>query len=98
MIPAFAPQLRDFPAELSVNPMDVVFVGTPEEKELNMAAANIKAAVETDASATVKVVAPYRVLHEAKPYVGGDVVEVPKDIADTWIKAGWAQPVSQKEK
>jgi hypothetical protein len=77
--------------------MDVFFVGTPEEKELNMAAASIKAATEAAASVKVKVVAPYRVVH-GKPYVGGDVVEVPKDIADTWIKAGWAQPVSQKEK
>jgi hypothetical protein len=99
MIPAFAPQFRDFPAELGVNPIDVVFVGTPEEKELNMAAANIKAAAEAAASVMVKVVAPYRVTtHDGKHYVGGDVVEVPNDIADTWIKAKWAEPVSEKEK
>jgi hypothetical protein len=46
----------------------------------------------------VKVVAPYRVIHEGKPYVGGDVVDVPTDTANTWLKSKWAEPVSQRGK
>ena len=93
MIPAFAPQFRDSLVELGVNPMDVVFVGTPEEKELNMAAANIKAATEVAASVKVKVNEPYRVLHDGKPYVGGDVVEIPADTAKSWIAQKWVEIV-----
>jgi hypothetical protein len=98
MIPAVAPQLRDLPAERGVNPMDVVFVGTPEEKELTMAAANIKAAAEAAEPVTVKVVSNFRVVHEGKPYVGGEVVEVPAETATLWIRSKWVElaPVSKK--
>lgn len=62
----------------------------------------IQAAKAAAASETVKVkvVAPYRVLHEGKPFVGGDQVTVPSDTADHWLKAGWVEPVpvSQKRK
>ena len=47
--------------------------------------------------ATDKVVAPYRVVFEGKPYVGGDVIEVPNDPErDTWLKAGWVELVKEK--
>jgi hypothetical protein len=62
-----------------------------------MAAANIKAAAEAAASVTVKVVAPYRVMHDGKPYVGGDVLEVPNDKEhEIWLKSGWVEPVKEK--
>ncbi len=38
----------------------------------------------------VKVVEPYRVLHEGKPYVGGDVLDVPDDAEHKiWLQSGW---------
>jgi hypothetical protein len=75
--------------EMPVDP--VVFVETPEEKELPMAARVIKEAAENPAAPlTVKVVAPYRVLHEGKPYVGGDVLDVPDDAEHKiWLQSGW---------
>jgi hypothetical protein len=78
----------------------VVFVGaTGEEKELSMTARTIKATTEKpSASAKVKIVAPYRVSHEGVAYTGGDVPEVPTATADLWVKSGWAEPVSEKEK
>jgi hypothetical protein len=64
---------------------------TEEERELSMAAANVKAAVENPtAPIKVKVNEPYRVLHEGKPYVGGDVLEVPDDKEHKiWLQSGW---------
>lgn len=65
---------------------------TPEEKELSMTARAVKAATENpSASAKVKVVAPYRITHEGKRYSDGDVLTVPSETADTWLKAGWAE-------
>jgi hypothetical protein len=46
----------------------------------------------------VRVRSPFRVVHEGKPFVGGDVVEVPNATAQTWIKAEWAEPVPPKGK
>jgi hypothetical protein len=95
MIPTFAPQARDFGVELEedVKPIDpVAFIETGgEEKELSMAARVIKAAEEKPpTSVTVKVVAPYRVLHKGKPYVGGDVLEIPNDDEHKiWFRSGW---------
>jgi hypothetical protein len=100
-MPALASQLRGFPAELGadVNPMQVVFMETPEEKELPMAARVVKAAVENPAEPLkVKVVAPYRVTHQGKPYVDGDVLEIPNDKEhDTWLKAGWVELVKESK-
>ncbi|MFY9765373.1 MAG: hypothetical protein WAK42_10305 [Mycobacterium sp.] len=62
-----------------------------------MAARVIKAAEEKPSTVRVKVVAPYRVLHEGTPYVGGDVLEVPNDEEhDTWRKSGWVELVKEK--
>jgi hypothetical protein len=101
MIPVLAPQLRGFPAELGedVNPMQVVFMEPPEEKEeLSMAARVVKEAAENPvAPLTVKVVAPYRVSVEGKHYVGGDVIEALNDPERaTWLKAGWVELVKEK--
>jgi hypothetical protein len=60
----------------------------------------IKEAAKAAASEPVKVRvrSPFRVVHEGKPFVGGDVVEVPNATAQTWIKAEWAEPVPPKGK
>jgi hypothetical protein len=39
--------------------------------------------------ATVTVTAPYQVVHDAVVYVPGQTVDVPDDLAQTWITAGW---------
>jgi hypothetical protein len=44
----------------------------------------------------VKVVEPYRVTHEGKPYVGRDVRKLPADQANKWTKNGWVTPVTKK--
>jgi hypothetical protein len=82
------------------DPVDhVVFFETPEEKESNMATV-IKAVQEaaTAEPVKVKVVENFRVVHEGKPYAGGDVVEVPAETANLWIKSKWVElvPVSKK--
>jgi hypothetical protein len=47
-----------------------------------------------------RVVGPYQVCHEGQPYVAGDQVTVPAEMAEQWIRAGWVErvPVSQKAK
>jgi hypothetical protein len=78
----------------------VVFVETPQPVVVSsLSAAMAMAAAEKDASGPpkrVRVVAPYRVCHEGKSFVGGQIVSVPAAKADTWIKAGWVKPVAQK--
>jgi hypothetical protein len=97
MLPAFTPQNPGVSFEMprleeDVTPFDpVVFVETPEEKELSMAAANIKAAVEKpSASIKVKVVGNYRVVHEGKAYIGGESLEIPDDAEHKiWLQSGF---------
>jgi hypothetical protein len=104
MMPGFAPQVQgpefvhpDDAAEESKAVTTAVFIELEPEKEISMAARSIKEAVEKPAPVKVKVVAPYRVLHEGKPYVGGDVLEVPKDKErDIWLKSGWVELVKEK--
>lgn len=102
MMPAFAPQLGPQLEEdvNPVNPVDpVMFVETGAQEELSMAARAIKAAEEKPSTLVrVKVVAPYRVLHEGKPYVGGDVLEIPNDKEHTiWRKSGWVELVKEEK-
>jgi len=97
----FTPQFPGFTGELAedVNPFDpVVFMEAPEESELSMAASVIKAAAENpSAPLKVKVVGNYRVTHEGKPYVGGEVVEVPDDAEHKiWLQSGWVELVKEK--
>ena len=74
----------------------VTFVGDTEERSrprwhpLNVEQAQTAAAAEP---VKVKVKAPFRVVHEATPHTGGDVVEVPRQIAAAWIAKNWAEPV-----
>jgi hypothetical protein len=95
----FGPQLEE---EDVVNPIEpVVFVEAPEQEESNMAAARVIKAANDAAAAepvTVRVVANFRVVHEGKPYVGGEVVEVPAETATLWIRSKWVElaPVSKK--
>jgi hypothetical protein len=68
------------------------------EKEISMAARAVKQAAEKPAtSIKVKVVAPYRVVHDGVAYTGGDVLEVPNDDEHkTWLKARWVELVKEK--
>ena len=42
----------------------------------------------------VRVLAPFQVVHETRPYTGGDVVEVPESIADSWLLNKWVEILS----
>lgn len=47
----------------------------------------------------IKVNAPYRVVHDGKVYVGGDVLEAPNDdTTKLWLKVKWAEPVRTSRK
>jgi hypothetical protein len=41
----------------------------------------------------VKVLPPYRVVHELVPYTKGDVVEIPGELAAEWLRHGWVEEV-----
>jgi hypothetical protein len=98
----FAPQGPLFGAQLDedVKPVDpAIFIETEEEKELSMAAANIKAAVENPSTPLkVKVNAPYRVVHAGVAYTADDdAFEVPDDAEHKiWLQSGWVAPVKEK--
>src|SRR5260370_21870539 len=56
------------------------------------------AAVEKDTSGPpvrVRIVAPYRVCHEGKHFVGGQIASVPAATAEHWTKMKWAEPVKK---
>jgi hypothetical protein len=38
----------------------------------------------------VKVLWPYRVVHEGLAFTDGDTPVVPQELADSWILNGWA--------
>jgi hypothetical protein len=46
----------------------------------------------------VKVKAPFRVVHEGKPYTDGDEVVVPEKLADEWSRSKFVARVTSKEK
>jgi sugar phosphate isomerase/epimerase len=79
--------------------VEVVFMETPEQKELSMAAKVIKeaAAAAEKENVKVKVNEPFRVLHDGKPYVGGDVVEIPADKAKSWVQQRWVEIVKDEK-
>ena len=89
--------LTDDPAQ-GKGPEPVVFLESQPVKFPSPAAV-LLAAAEKDASGTpvrVRVIAPYRVCREGKPFVGGQTLSVPAATAETWIKSGWVMPVSKK--
>jgi hypothetical protein len=46
-----------------------------------------------DKTIKVRVSDRWRVVHDGKPYVKGDGVEVPDDVAAQWLRQGWVQEV-----
>lgn len=71
----------------------------PENTEHNPVAEAVKEAAKAAALEVVKVkvCGKYRVIHEGKAYVGGDVVEAPKGTAEVWIRSGWAEPIPSRK-
>jgi hypothetical protein len=77
---------------------DVVFVEVPELKPVTVASLVINEA-QAAAPQTVKVCVnkPYRVIHEGKPFVGGQTLTVPDDVEHSrWIESGWVTKVKGK--
>lgn len=98
----FTPQGPLFGVQLDedVEPFDpVVFMETPEEKELSMAAQVVKAAVENPAAPLkVKVVGNYRVVHEGKAFIRDEVLEVPDDAEHKiWLQSGFVELVKESK-
>jgi hypothetical protein len=50
----------------------------------------------SDKTVKVKVVGNYRVLHGDKPYVGGDTLTVPENVAAEWVRSGWVERITGK--
>lgn len=68
-----------------------VFIDTEPEKEISTTAMLIKEAQEKPAAPIkVKVAGNYRVVHDGKPFIGGDVLEIPDDKEHKiWLQSGW---------
>ena len=49
-----------------------------------------------DVPTNVRVIAPYRVVHEGNAYVGGDELTVPQSLADEWLRSKWVEPSKEK--
>ena len=104
MMPGFTPhQVPGFagfahPDDMQAVTTTAVFLETEPERPISMAAQLIKDAAEKPAATVkVKVVPPFRVVWQGKPYVGGDVLEVPNDDEHkAWIRARWVEPVKEK--
>jgi len=84
-------------------PDPVMFIESPSRVLFPSPVAAVIAAAEKDAAGEpvrVRIIAPYRVSHEGKSFVGGQTASVPTATAQTWIKSGWVEPVkvSQKRK
>lgn len=88
------------------NTGDALIVATEQVKEPGPTAVAIQAATlaatamkdPSGAPVKVRVIAPYRVSHDGKAYVGGDAVTVPAEIADHWLKNKWVQLVPARSK
>jgi hypothetical protein len=81
-------------------PEPVVFVESPPTIVPSPLAAVIAAAEREDSGkpVRVRVIAPYRVCHEGKPFVGGQTLSVPAPTAEKWTKANWVEPVRVSRK
>ena len=44
----------------------------------------------------VKVIDRWRVVHDDKPYVKGDTLIVPEDVAQEWERSGYVERVTSK--
>ena len=77
----------------------MVFIETGPEKEVTTLAVKIAEAEKGPATVKVKVVSPFRVVFEGKPYVGGDVLELPQDDETSkWLSSSWVELVPEKGK
>jgi hypothetical protein len=47
----------------------------------------------SDKQVKVRVSDRWRVVHDGKPYVKGDVVTVPEHVAKEWESSGWVERV-----
>jgi hypothetical protein len=41
----------------------------------------------------VRVNVPFQVVYETIPYTGGQITEVPADVADSWLRNTWVTEV-----
>ena len=64
---------------------------------VRLVAAGPEPVATTPQMVRVRVLANYRVVHK-RPYVGGDVLSVPEDKANQWIKARIVEPVKTRRK
>jgi hypothetical protein len=90
--------MPNYPAPLSDGEKsDVVFVEIPELKPVTSAALEIQAAQAAAATIKVLVNKPYRVIHEGRPFIGGQTLTVPDDVEHSrWIDSGWVSKVKGK--
>lgn len=73
--------------------MATEIVREPSGQFAGLSAAEYAAALEP---VKVKIRAPWRVVHDGKPYTDGDQVEVPGHLAGHWERSGWAERVKPR--
>jgi hypothetical protein len=64
----------------------------------SMPARLIKASTEQQSTkpVTVRVSDRWRVVHDGKPYVKGDTLTVPENVAEEWERCRWVERVSSQ--
>ncbi|OBK12594.1 hypothetical protein A5636_11295 [Mycobacterium asiaticum] len=49
-----------------------------------------------DKQIKVRVSDRWRVVHDGKPYIKGDTLTVPENVAQEWERSGWVERVTSK--
>jgi hypothetical protein len=93
--PLFGAQLEE---DVKQHDPVVTFIEIAAAKELSMAATVVKEAAENPSTPIkVRVVGNYRVVHEGKAYIGGEVLEIPDDAEHKiWLQSGFVEIVKEK--
>ena len=76
----------------------VVFTSPDDSQPVSSASWAVKAAESATAAAPIKVRVntPYRVVHEGKVFLGGQMLTVPNDLEHhRWIQSGWVTKVGK---
>jgi hypothetical protein len=84
-------------ANSPVAPVSVDFISTEPAVVVSSVGKAIKDAAKaaTEAPVKVRVVNRYRVVWEGKAFIGGEIVSVPAETAERWLKFKFVEPVSK---
>jgi hypothetical protein len=83
-----------------VEPVVFFEAETETEREVSQVTAVIKAnqAAEALKPVKVKVIPPFRIVHDGKPYAGGQTLTAPAQAANHWLRNKWVALVAAPSK